>query len=78
MKWISVKDSLPLNKIPIRVLINNEEHVAYWEEDTDCYRVGCSERCYYCGGYTNICFVANKHHKLITHWMPLPKPPGQK
>lgn len=63
MKWISVKDELPVDDQTVLIThtkIDKMIHTAYYEEETDSF------------------FSLNSFHALpieITHWMELPKPP---
>lgn len=75
-EWISVKDELPPFKTSFLGTDGGLIFASYWCEDSDRYKVGGWESCYYCGGSSPVGFIEDFFcSKIITHWMPLPEPP---
>ena len=68
-EWISVKDRLPKDGIPVLAFVFDTIEVGYIETlTTDDYEF------HWIGDHNYI----DKGHRAITHWMPLPKPPEDK
>lgn len=73
-----VEERKPEDKKPIRVLIDGEEHIAYWYDDCQAYKIGCGAPCHYCGGLAEVAFEPSRYATLAQFWMPLPEPPKGK
>ncbi len=69
-KWISVKDRLPLPRVTI--IVSTDEYV----EPIIAYYLKNIDRWY---EYDFGAFIADPYSELkyVTHWMPLPEPPGE-
>jgi len=67
MEWISVKDKLPNENSDegIMVIIPKEEQGKYYEPFS----------CDYDGTFYDVNDPDNYFSNLVSHWMPLPKPP---
>ena len=67
MEWISVKDRLPENRQTVLCYSINP-HLSIFEEHEG--------RNVFYDGFTH-CYCAVGEIMGVTHWMPLPKPPGE-
>lgn len=87
MGWISVENELPNEEDDVLMLVREIEHYGRYHEKREVYHwvyVGwCVDGEWastYCHGSRKIKEENEKYpnceHK-VTHWMPLPKPPGQ-
>jgi hypothetical protein len=63
MKWINVKDELPSNYQTV---------LTYGSPNYGGYHI---RQCSYSDGIFRFSDSEREHKGIITHWMPLPKPP---
>ena len=75
MKWIKTKDKLPNNFT--EVLCTDGEYV-YYAQYTSKNSGFNDSKFILCNGISIIDPFDYYHHKIITHWTELPKPPIQK
>ncbi len=76
MKWISMKKRPPEQKIDFLGTDGKVVFAAYWDDNSETYKVGGWECCYYCGGASTIDLLDHSDYtKCVTHWMPLPDLP---
>jgi len=77
MNWISIEKEQPKDKLPFLGTDGDIIFAAYWCNDSEDYKVGGWEACWYCGGSSKIKLKREYSYEVIvTHWMPLPKMPG--
>jgi len=78
MEWISVEDRLPDNHVNVLASDGVIIFAAYWADDSNAFKVGGWEDCFFCGGSSMVSFVQKYHTiKKITHWMALPELPNK-
>jgi hypothetical protein len=64
-EWISVEDELPNDESGYKVLVSANDIVGQWVEILN---------------YNGKCWIVDggvEYPAIVTHWMPLPKPPTQ-
>lgn len=79
-EWISVKDKMPPEDgYYLFYLEDGKQCIGNYVDDCDSWKSGGWQECYYFGGQNPIHFPQSKSQQrssiLVTHWMPLPKPP---
>ena len=75
MRWVSIKDSLPLNDNEVLIFIGGDIVQAYLKDGK--WKGSCMVTDNMNDGFVNdrvIC-VQGGHFDFVTHWMPLPDPP---
>lgn len=78
MEWIKCSEKLPPQKDPFIGTDGKIIFVAYWCNDSEIYKVGGWENCYYCGGSSPVTFSQPRYQeKKIIYWMTLPEKPKE-